>query len=164
MHPLPKLIRFALPLVVTFVLVACSSAGPGWTYAPLGPTAPPSPSGGPTLSGGPTPGPNGSGAPTVTIEVKTVQADPLAFDPKTLEAPAATVVQVNYLNDSSLEHNINFFDGTDQTAPSLGATARVIGPGAPESVTFTTPAEPGDYFFWCDVHGSAMTGTLHVTP
>ena len=31
-----------------------------------------------------------------------------------------------------------------------------------EMVTFTAPATPGDYFFWCDVHQNAMTGILHV--
>ena len=158
MHPATKSIRFALPIAVALALIGCSSAGPGWSYAPLGPTAPPSP------SGGPTPGPSGSGAPTVTIEVKTTDADPLAFEPNMLEAPAGTVVQVNYLNDSRLPHNINFFAGADQTTASLGATAVVTGPAATESVIFTTPATPGDYFFWCDVHQSAMTGTLHVTP
>lgn len=153
-----KLMRVALPLVVAAVLAACSSGGPGWTYAPLGPTAPPSPSSAPTAT------PGGSTGPGVTIEVRTTDASPLAFDPPMLEAPAGTSVTVNYLNDSALPHNINFFAGADQSAQSLGATAVVTGPGALESVTFTTPTEPGDYFFWCDVHQAGMTGTLHVTP
>lgn len=158
MHPQPTLLRFALPLGLALVLSACSGAGPGWTYAPLGPTAPPSPS-------GPTPAPSGSSAPTVTLEIKTTDADPLSYDTLMLEAPANTVVQVNYLNDSSLPHNIHFFAGADETAPSLGATTAVTGPGALESVIFTTPAQPGDYFFWCDVHQRTMkTGTLHVMP
>ncbi len=89
---------------------------------------------------------------------------PLVFEPAVIEAPANAVVTVNYLNDSALPHNINFFDGPDQNSPSLGATLVVTGPGALESVTFTTPAQPGDHYFWCDVHGSAMAGTLRVTP
>jgi plastocyanin len=88
----------------------------------------------------------------------------LAFVPAQLQMPAATSVTVNYLNDSSLEHNINFFAGTDSSAPSLGATARVVGPAALESVTFTTPDQPGDYYFWCDVHFQGMAGTYTVTP
>jgi plastocyanin len=98
------------------------------------------------------------------LQVETTDADPLAFVPNVLEAPAGTVVQVDYNNNSSLPHNINFFDGVNNGAPSLGATEVVTGPNAPESVTFTTPAEPGDYFFWCDVHLQSMTGTLRVTP
>lgn len=87
----------------------------------------------------------------------------MAFEPNVLEAPAATQVTVNYLNDSTLPHNIHFFAGSDQNAPSIAATAIVTGPGAPESITFTTPEQPGDYFFWCDVHFTAMTGTLRIT-
>jgi plastocyanin len=159
MHPARTLIRFALPLAASLALIGCGSAGPGWSFAPLGPSAPPTP------SGGPTPGPSGSGAPALTLEIKTTAADPLSYDPLILEAPAGTVVQVDYLNDSPLPHNINFFAGSDETAPSLGATTPVTGPGALESVIFTTPAQPGDYFFWCDVHQRSMkTGTLHVTP
>jgi Copper binding proteins, plastocyanin/azurin family. len=158
MHPQPKLIRFALPLGLALILSACAGAGPGWTYAPLGPSAPPSAN--PTT----TPVPSGLSAPTVTIEVKTTGADSLNFDPKMIEVPANTVVQINYLNDSSLPHNIDFFAGADQSAASLGKTDIVTGPGALKSVIFTTPATPGDYLFWCDVHTTGMTGMLHVTP
>lgn len=158
MHPQLKLFRFALPLSVALILSACGGAGPGWTYAPLGPTAPPSSA--PTS----TPQPSGSGGPTVTIEVKTTEAASLVFEPAVIEAPANTIVQVDYLNDSSLPHNIEFFAGSDQSAPLLGKTEIVTGPGALESVTFTTPATPGDYFFWCVVHQQLMVGTLRVTP
>jgi plastocyanin len=152
MHPLTKLFRFALPLSVALVLSACGGAGPGWTYAPLGPSAPP------TAAASATP----AASPSMTIAVKTTAAAPLAFDPPMLEAPANTVVQVDYLNDSPVPHNINFFAGADSSAESLGKTAVETGPGATESVVFTTPATPGDYYFWCDVHGAAMAGTLHV--
>ncbi len=96
------------------------------------------------------------------LSVETTNDAPLVFNPNSLDAPANTSVTVNYLNNSAVPHNINFFNGPDQTAPSLGASAQATGPNAPESVTFTTPATPGDYFFWCDVHQAAMTGTLHV--
>ena len=159
MHPTATLFRVALPLGVALALIACSSGGPGWTYAPLGPTPAPTA----TPSAVPTPGPSGSGGPGVTVEVTTTDADPLAFDPQTIDAPAATSLTVNYLNDSSLEHNIEFFAGSDQNAELVGGTERKTGPGDSQSVTFTTPAQPGDYFFWCVVHGAAMTGSLHVT-
>lgn len=145
--------RAASAAIAALALAACGSGtGPGWTYAPLGPT----PSGGvaqPTPAGSP---------PGTVLEVATNQDNPLAFVPSTLEAPAATLVQVNYLNNSSLPHNINFFNGADNTSPSLGATEIVTGPNAPESVTFTTPEAPGSYYFWCDVHFQGMSGTLQV--
>ena len=152
MHPQTKLIRFALPLGMALVLSACGGAGPGWTYAPLGPSAPP------TAAASATP----AASPSVTLSVQTTAASPLTFDPASLDAPANTVVQVDYLNDSPVPHNINFFAGADSTAESLGKTAVVTGPGASESVVFTTPSEPGDYYFWCDVHAAAMSGILHV--
>lgn len=153
MHPQPRLPRFALPIGVALVLSACGGAGPGWTYAPLGPSAPP------TAAVSPTP----AASPQITIQLQTTAANPLAFDPTTLDAPANTVVQVDYLNDSPVPHNINFFAGSDSSAASLGKTEIVTGPGATESVIFITPAAPGDYYFWCDVHTTTMTGTLHVT-
>ena len=152
MHPQPSLIRFALPLSVALILSACAGAGPGWTYAPLGPSAPP------TAAATATP----AATPSVTLEVRTTGASPLAFDPATLEAPENTVIQVNYLNDSPVPHNIQFFAGADSLSDSLGRTEVVTGPGASESVIFTTPAAPGDYYFWCDVHQAKMLGTLHV--
>jgi plastocyanin len=143
--------------LMALVLAACAGGSSvAWTYAPLGPTADPNAS--------PTADPNATPAPTAaaTVEVATPQSNALAFEPNTLEFPAASVVQVTYLNDSNLPHNINFFAGPDNSAPSLGATPVVTGPGAPETVTFTTPEEPGDYYFWCDVHLQAMSGTYTV--
>ena len=160
MRSIPRL-RGLLTLPASLILVtACgASGGAGWSYAPLGPTPTPGPSGEPT--GEPSGQPSGS--PGLALETVTPQSNPLAFEPNVLEMPAATVVQVTYVNDSNLPHNINFFDGPDETAPSLGATEVVTGPGAPEAVSFTTPQEPGDYFFWCDVHGNTMVGTYRIT-
>lgn len=152
MHPQTKLTRFALPLGVALILAACGGAGPGWTYAPLGPSAPP------TAAASATP----AASPSLTLSVQTTAASPLTFDPASLDAPANSVIQVDYLNDSPVPHNIHFFNGSDSTADSLGMTEVVTGPGASESVVFTTPSAPGDYYFWCDVHLAAMSGTLHV--
>lgn len=152
MHPRRNLIRVALPLSVALILAACGGAGPGWAYAPLGPSAPPTPAVSPTPAA----------TPSMTIAVKTTAAAALAFEPTTLEAPPSTVIQVDYLNDSPVPHNINFFAGADASAESLGKTAVVTGPGATESVIITTPTAPGDYYFWCDVHGASMAGMLHV--
>ena len=162
-HVPPTSRRLLLPASILSLLLmaACGGAGgAGWTYAPLGPTAAPSPSGGPSSA----PSGEPSASPGLTLETATNQDQPLAFVPAQLEAPPATVIQVTYNNNSNLPHNINFFDGPDSTAESLGATEVVTGPNAPESVTFTTPEEPGAYYFWCDVHLDAMAGTLNVGP
>ncbi|HUR17085.1 MAG TPA: plastocyanin/azurin family copper-binding protein [Candidatus Limnocylindrales bacterium] len=143
--------------LLTLVLAACAGgSGAAWTYAPLGPTA--------DANASPTAGPSGTPAasPGATIDVETPQENSLAFVPNTLEAPAGSTVLVNYNNNSNLPHNIHFFAGGDSTAESLGATPIVTGPDAPESVSITTPDEPGDYYFWCDVHLQAMAGMLTV--
>lgn len=157
--------RLVLPAAILCLLLvaACGAGGgAGWTYAPLGPTAAPSASGDP--SSAPSGEPSASPGMALAVETPTDPAQGLAFVPAELEAPPATVIQVTYTNNSNLPHNINFFNGPDSTAESLGATEVVIGPNAPESVTFKTPEEPGAYYFWCDVHLDDMAGTLNVGP
>ena len=145
--------RAAAAGVAVLAIAGCAATtGANWTYAPLGPTPEPAPSGQAT--------PGASPAGTV-IEVSTPADNPLVFDPNSLEAPANADVTIRYTNDSSVKHNINVFNGSDSSAPSLGKTAIVTGPDAAEDVTFTTPG-PGDYYFWCDVHLAAMSGMLHV--
>jgi plastocyanin len=157
--PRPSLRAAALAAVAALFVAACGpTAAPGWTFAPLGPTPPPAePPPGETPAPGETPDPGE----VVTLQVTTPQENQLAFEPNQLQAPPGTQVTVEYLNDSTLLHNIHFFSGPDVTAPSLAATELVTGPGALETVTFTTPDEPGDLFFHCDVHPD-MTGTLTV--
>jgi plastocyanin len=148
---------WAALVLVGPLLVACAgTSGPAWTYAPLGPT----PSTAPSASAAPS---QPAGSAGLVLQVASNQDQPLAFQPAELTAPANTLVTVTYSNNTNLAHNIHFFDGSDQNAASLGATQVQTGPNAQDSVTFTTPSQPGDYFFWCDVHQSAMTGTLHVT-
>jgi plastocyanin len=181
--------RFALSastaLAVALIVVACGGGGSvGWTFAPLGPTpdasAPasgaPSPGGSPGSSPAGSPGaspggspagspgtsPGASGGTGGTIQIATPPSNQLGFEPAEPEMAAGAEVTVDYLNDTPLQHNIEFFAGQDAGSESLGETEVVTGPGALESVTFTAPAEPGDYYFWCAVHGTAMDGIYHV--
>jgi cytochrome c oxidase subunit II len=100
----------------------------------------------------------------IVLETDTTPDAPLVFNVTTLTAPAATEVTVNYLNDTNIPHNIAFFEGPDASAPRIAATEVETGPANLQTVTFTTPAEPGSYFFHCDVHPVQMIGTLEVTP
>jgi plastocyanin len=176
--------RVALPIGAVLFFAGCAGGqAAGWTYAPLGPSAAPSgaaasgaagsgavgsgaPSSGAPASGAASSGapgsPSGSGGAGTTITVQTTQDQPLAFNPGELTVPAGAQVTVNYTNNSNLPHNIDFFNGPDNSAPSLGATSVTTGPNAAGTLTFAAPTKPGDYFFWCDVHQSAMKGTLHV--
>jgi len=83
------------------------------------------------------------------------------FTPNSLEAKAGAKITVTYDNESSLPHNLHFYEGSDATAPSLAATQVATGPDV-QKVSFTAPSKPGSYFFQCDVHPDIMTGTLVV--
>ena len=111
-------------------------------------------------TGAETPGAGGAEGDGTTLEIATLEG--LTFTEDELTAPADTEITVEYLNDTPVPHNIHFFMGDSASAESLAQTDIVSGPGATESVTFTTPAEPGDYFFQCDVHPIDMTGSLVV--
>ena len=107
--------------------------------------------------------PGGSPGAGTALQLATPPDQPLAFVPNQLTAPPATQVTVEYLNDSNLPHNVHFFAGPDATAESLAATEAQTGPGNLQTTSFTTPAEPGAYFFLCDIHPQQMTGTLTVS-
>jgi glucose dehydrogenase/plastocyanin len=97
---------------------------------------------------------------STTLQISSLEDS--TFDTDTLTAPANTRVTVNYLNDTAIPHNIHFYNGPDDTAPTLATTDVETGPGNMQTVTFTTPG-PGSYFFRCDVHPIQMVGTLVVT-
>jgi plastocyanin len=97
------------------------------------------------------------------LEIATTAEQPIAYTKSLLSAPAGTLVRVEYLNDSPIPHNIVFFAGPDASAPRLAATEVSTGPDDLQVVEFTTPAQPGRYFFHCDVHPAQMTGILEVT-
>jgi plastocyanin len=81
-----------------------------------------------------------------------------------LSAAAGANVTVTYTNNEpGVPHNWHVFNGPDSSAPTLAETQIITGPGTSDSATFTAPTQPGDYFFWCDVHPTIMTGTFVVT-
>ena len=89
---------------------------------------------------------------------------PLAFEPTSLTAKAGTTATIEYLNDSNLPHNIQIFAGPDASASMIAGTEIESGPGNKQTATFEVPAEPGAYFFHCEVHQAQMKGTFEVTP
>jgi plastocyanin len=87
----------------------------------------------------------------------------LTFDTNTLTASAGASVTVTYTNnEAGVPHDWHAFNGPDSSAGTLAATQIITGPGTSDSVTFTAPTQTGNYFFWCDVHPTIMTGTLVV--
>ena len=123
---------------------------PAPTPEPAPPVAPMSP-------------PAAAPAPMATqLSISSPLSPPLTFDTTTLSAPAGAQVTLTYTNDSPISHNWHGFNGPDSSSGTLAATQIIAGPGASDSVTFTAPTQTGNYFFWCDVHPTIMTGTLVV--
>lgn len=153
--------RAARPIALTIVAVAfaaCSSAAPGWTYAPP-PSATPIPSVDPSASAVPSEAP-GSEAPSSDAPSGTVlqiAAQNIAFDTAELSAPADQPFQIEFANnDAGIPHNVEIKDASG-TSVFLGDIFNGV-----ETRTYDVPALPaGTYTFICTVHPN-MTGTLTV--
>ena len=118
------------------------------------PTPTPSPSPEPT----PTPTPSPSPEPeSVTIDLS---AENIAFDKSQITVPAGAMVTIVFTNKDSIPHNFALYQ-TSAATTSIFVGEIIRGP-ATIDYTFTAPTVPGDYFFRCDVHPAAMTGTFTV--
>jgi outer membrane protein assembly factor BamB/plastocyanin len=115
----------------------------------------------PTDSTTPTATPTATGL-TLRISSPDQSQNATSFSSSTLSAPPGARVTLIYTNDTPLPHDWHLFDGSSGSAPTLAQTAIITGPHATASVTFTTPSQPGKYYFQCDVH-PFMNGFLIVT-
>lgn len=96
------------------------------------------------------PGPNASPA-AATIDIT---AEQIAFDKKTLEAPAGQPFVIHFVNKDTVQHNVAIYDASGKAL----FTGQIIGQG---TIDYQVPALPaGDYHFQCDVHPTIMFGTL----
>ena len=146
-----------LVAVAVLLLAGCSSADPGWTYAPV-PSEPPAPSGAPSGEpGSPEPGsPAPSGQPSASPsdgggdgEVIQISAVSVRFEQTELTVPADTPFRIEFANnDAGIQHNVEI---KDQSGASLYRGEIFAGV---ETRTYddvpTLPA--GTYPFICTVH------------
>jgi plastocyanin len=123
----------------------------------------------PLFSPFPTPTPSGllpcfpTGTTALTVEAPAGAAG-TGFSTKCLAVLPGTAFTVAFTNADQAPHNFAIY--TDSTATKLlgGAPSisDIVAPGA--STTYQVSAlGPGTYFFRCDVHPTAMTGTFVVT-
>jgi plastocyanin len=149
-------------IALILVLAACTSAKPGWTYAPA-PSATPLPSVSPSGSAAPSasasaePSASPSAEPSASGggEVLEISAQNIAFDTTQEAVPADTAFQIHFVNnDQGVPHNVAVRD-----AGGTEVFKGEIFPGVDER-TYDVPAlAAGEYTFICDVHPN-MTGTL----
>jgi plastocyanin len=96
--------------------------------------------------------------PAVTLDLTAQQ---MAFDKRTLSAPAGAYVSVHFQNgDAGVPHTFSLYE-TQAAETVLFRGQAVTGP-ATADYAFFAPEKPGKYFFRCDVHPSTMTGDFVV--
>jgi plastocyanin len=84
------------------------------------------------------------------------------FSTDALTFEANVPVELEFDNeDPGVGHNVQIFDGPDDSAPSLFDGPAITGP---DTIPYTiAPLAPGEYFFHCRLHpGTAMQGTITV--
>jgi plastocyanin len=64
--------------------------------------------------------------------------------------------------DPGTGHNVEIFDGPDESAPLLFGGPVITGPD--ETTYLVEPLPEGDYFFNCRIHPTTMTGTITAAP
>ena len=101
-----------------------------------------------------------SGCPDDTTPGR-IAAKSTAFDKDCLSEPGGKPFTLTFTNqDAGVLHNVVIFKGKDATAPVAFRGALFPGPA---SQKYQVPAlQTGRYFYHCDAHPSAMTGTLVV--
>lgn len=143
-------------IILGLVVGACQSAAtPGWTYAPAPSlTPPPSASQGPASAAPPAGSPSAPAGAGTSISIAAVN---IKFDQAELRAPADTPFMIVFDNQEPVPHNVAIY------SDSSGGNKLFVGeifPG-PGTRSYAVPALPaGTYFFRCDVHPTAMTGTF----
>jgi plastocyanin len=138
-------IGVAIFILISVILVGCTEPSPTPT-----PTPTPSPT--------PTPTPTPTPSQSVTLNLS---AEKLAFDTSTITVPAGAEVTVIFNNKDSIPHNLAVYE-TSAANKEIFIGEIFSGPKV-ISYQFTAPAEPGTYFFRCDVHPRGMTGSFIVS-
>jgi cytochrome c oxidase subunit 2 len=89
-------------------------------------------------------------------------AQNIAFDKSRISVPAGVRVMIDFNNkDKGVPHNFSVYK-TSAARDQIFSGKIITGPGR-ITYTFTAPETPGTYFFRCDVHPKAMTGSFVVT-
>jgi len=112
-------------------------------------------------SAGPAGTPTAAPTPAANAQHLALVGENIQFDTSTLTANAANPIVIDFNNkDDGVEHNVHVFKGTDASGESVGQTDIAAGPTT-QTLDLGTLA-PGTYYYHCDVHPDAMTGTLTV--
>lgn len=96
--------------------------------------------------------PSASAAPNATV-IK-ISAQNVAFSTNKLEVPAGQPFIIEFENKEAVQHDVAIYDGSTNLF-----RGEIF--GGPRTVRYTVPAlKAGEYKFQCDVHPTAMFGTI----
>jgi plastocyanin len=104
-----------------------------------------------------TPGATADASGAAGDEVQVTASD-FAFSPASFNVPAGQPVKVEVTNAGSAPHTLTVYSDGAFTSTISGADTEQI--ESSEDADFTTTFEAGNYFFRCEVHPSAMQGTI----
>ena len=121
----------------------------------------------------------GSSAGSGPAELTVTSTDDFKFEPAVLTVKTGTEVTLTFKNGGAVEHSFKLLKPDAELEHVLEETEEEhideellvdiheIEGGASETLTFTAPAEPGEYTFACLVPGHAQAGEvgmLNVVP
>jgi len=163
--------RRLLPLLIIVLLilipaVACGGGDDALPTAPLEYRTPESsavagvnaPSPAASAQANPSAGAESGSAASTTVNITVKDTK---FSTATITVPAGQSITVHMTNDDNIIHNIAFYKAKD--APEALYTGELFkGPNVTKTESFQAPAEPGTYYFQCDVHPDQMNGKLVV--
>ncbi len=110
---------------------------------------------------GPAGTPTAVPTPAANAQQITIVGENILFDKTAITANASAPITITFDNkDAGVPHNIQFFNGNSNTAPSIGMTEIATGP-VTQTLNLGT-LKPGSYYYQCDVHPTTMYGTLTV--
>lgn len=144
---MPQRLSFVASIgALSVVLVACTTANPGWTYQPAPSSTPP-----PSIEASAEPSASGD---TGAIQISAVG---VAFEQAEVNVPAGEPFQIEFANnDPGIPHNVAIHRES--------ATGEEVFKGevfnGVETRTYDVPAiDAGTYAFVCSVHPN-MVGTM----
>lgn len=104
----------------------------------------------------------------------TINMTDFMFDPQSYSVPAGQTITLTIANDGAVEHEFVIMKFGTNIGDSFGDEDEAniyweieVEPGKTETVTFTAPADGGDYQIVCGIEGhfeAGMAGTLTVVP
>jgi plastocyanin len=100
--------------------------------------------------------PDGGGATRVEIS-----AENTAFDTDSLTVPAGEEVTFVFSNnDDGIQHSFAIYESQEAAEGDDEAIAATPIESGPVTQELATTLDADEYFFWCDVHLTTMSGTL----